>query len=130
MCQECIGGYNKIIDKANKEIKAYLKEGKEKEINYDFYTELAKHLYKRNWDSGKRKRSQPQKKRKYRLAKNEFEKSLYYEGAVELKNVSDREEAMEMINWVIKELSSIKNRKKSQNDDLKEAKETLSGWGG
>ncbi len=31
LCQECIGGYNKIIDKANKEIKAYLKEGKEKE---------------------------------------------------------------------------------------------------
>ncbi len=31
LCQGCIGGFNQIIDKANKEIKSYLEEGKKQE---------------------------------------------------------------------------------------------------
>ncbi|NOY08251.1 MAG: hypothetical protein GXP33_05375 [Spirochaetes bacterium] len=103
--------------------------GLETDINYDFYTELAKHLYKRNWDAGRRKRAQGKKKAKYKSGKDAFNKALYYEGTVAQKNVSDREEAAEMIKWVIKELSSIPDRKRGQNDDLKEARETLKGWG-
>ena len=29
LCQDCVKGYNKIVNKANEEIKAYLKESKE-----------------------------------------------------------------------------------------------------
>jgi len=31
LCQECINGYNKIVDKANKEVREYLKEHSNKE---------------------------------------------------------------------------------------------------
>ena len=105
------------------------KAGLEKDINYDFYTELAKHLYKRNWNAGRREKAQGKKKAKYQSGKDAFNKALYYEGTITQKNVSDREEAVEMIKWAIKELGSIPERKRGQNDDLKEARETLKGWG-
>jgi len=114
----------KAVDLYSKRYKA----GLEKDINYDFYTELSKHLYKRNWNAGKRRREHGKKQAKYNSLKDPFEKSLYYEGVVDEKNASDREEAVEMIKWVIQQLGSIQNRKTSQNDDLKEAKETLQGW--
>lgn len=33
LCQNCLMGYNEIIDNTNKEIKEYLKKGKEKEVS-------------------------------------------------------------------------------------------------
>ncbi|UCB45317.1 MAG: hypothetical protein JSV25_14045 [Spirochaetota bacterium] len=102
--------------------------GLEKELDYDFYTELAKHLYARNWVSSKREREQERKYARYKSISHPFEKNLYYEGSIELEDISDREEALKLIKWVIAELEKISPRKVSQNDDLKEAKETLAGW--
>ncbi len=104
------------------------RKGIEKEINYDYYTELAKHLYKRNWSDSKRKKEQKRKSTRYRSQSDLLEKNFNYEGIVELEKGSDREEAGKMIEWVISELESISTRGKSQNDDLKEAKETLASW--
>lgn len=104
------------------------KKGMEKEINYDYYTELAKHLYKRNWSDSKRKKDQKRKSTRYRSLSDLLEKNYNYEGIVELEKSSDREEARKMIKWVISELESISTRKKSQNDDLKEAKQILASW--
>jgi hypothetical protein len=42
--------------------------------------------------------------------------------------MSDREEALELINWVMRELGGMSNRSGSQDDDLKEAKEALESW--
>jgi hypothetical protein len=104
------------------------KTGLEKELDYDFYTELAKHLYARNWAFSKRERELERKRSKYKSISHPFEKNLYYEGAIELEGISDREEALKLIKWVIAELNKVSPRKISQNDDLKEAKETLAGW--
>ena len=57
-----------------------------------------------------------------------MEKNFYYEASVTLKNMSDREEALELINWVIRELRAISDRSGSQDDDLKEAEEVLESW--
>ncbi|MCD6122871.1 MAG: hypothetical protein J7K04_13625 [Spirochaetales bacterium] len=126
------GNTDFAVSLGRKAVDLYMKRykaGLEKDINYDFYTELSKHLYKRNWNTGKRRREKGKKRKKYNSLNDPFEKSLYYEGVAEEKNESDRGEAVEMIKWVINELSSIQNRKISQNDDLKEAKETLKNWG-
>jgi len=126
------GNTDFAVSLGRKAVDLYMKRyraGLEKDINYDFYTELSKHLYKRNWNAGKRRREKGKKLKKYNSLNDPFEKSLYYEGVAEEKNESDRGEAVEMIKWVINELSSIQNRKTSQNDDLKEAKETLKKWG-
>ena len=105
-----------------------VKAGIEDEINYDFYTEMAKHLWERDYSAVKRKREQGKKMRKYESTSDPMEKNFHYEASVTLKNMSDQEEALELINWVIRELEGMSNRSGSQDDDLKEAEESFESW--
>lgn len=114
----------KSIDLHEQQVKA----GIEDEVNYDFYTEMAKHLWERNYSAAKRNREQGRKMRKYESTSDPMEKNFHYEASVSLKNMSDREEALELINWVMRELGGMSNRSGSQDDDLKEAKEALESW--
>jgi len=114
----------KSIDLHEQQVRA----GIEQKINYDFYTEMAKHLWERNYTAGKRAREQARKESKYRSISDPMEKNFYYEATVSLKDMSDREEALELINWVIQELQNLPERTDSQDDDLKEAREVLESW--
>jgi tetratricopeptide (TPR) repeat protein len=105
-----------------------VRTGIEEEIDYDFYTEMAKHLWERNYSASRRVREQGRKESKYQSIPDPMEKNFYYEAAVSLKNISDREEALELINWVIRELQNLPGRTDSQDDDLKEAREVLESW--
>ena len=104
------------------------KNGTEKKFNYDYYTELAKHLFKRNWQLTRRKKQQKKMTGKYKAEAGIVEKSFYYEGTMEIKNISDREEARDLLEWVITELEVKSGRTKDQDDDLKEAKEKIGSW--
>jgi tetratricopeptide (TPR) repeat protein len=108
---------------------AQVRAGREKELVYDYYTELAKHLWERNWNVAKRSREQPKIASSYRSASDPMEKNFYYEGTVTLRNVSDREEALDMLKKAIRDLEALGRRSKGQNDDLKEAQELLASWG-
>jgi tetratricopeptide (TPR) repeat protein len=114
----------KSLDLHEQQVKA----GIEDEINYDFYTEMAKHLWERDYSAAKREREQGKEMRKYESTYDPMEKNFHYEASLTLKNMSDREEALELINWVIRELEGMSNRNGSQDDDLKEAKEVLESW--
>jgi tetratricopeptide (TPR) repeat protein len=114
----------KSIDLHEQQVKA----GIEEEINFDFYTEMAKHLWERNYSAARRSREQVKKKSKYDSISDPMEKNFYYEAVVSLKDMSDREEALEMIKWVIRELEGIAGRTDGQNDDLQEAGEVLESW--
>jgi tetratricopeptide (TPR) repeat protein len=114
----------KSIDLREQQVRA----GIEEEIDYDFYTEQAKHLWERNYSASRRAREQGKKQGKYQSISDPMEKNFYYEAAVSLENVSDREEALELVNWVIRELRGISERNDSQDDDLKEAEEVLESW--
>jgi tetratricopeptide (TPR) repeat protein len=107
---------------------AEYEQGKTDEVAYDFYTELAKHLWARNWDERKRRNEHNKHARKYKRADGPLERGAHYEGMVDLKAMSDREEAREILDWVIDELSSIRNKTESQRDDYKKAQETLAEW--
>jgi tetratricopeptide (TPR) repeat protein len=102
--------------------------GIEDKINYDFYTEMAKHLWARNFSAARRTREQGKRRSKYESTTDPMTKNSYYESVVSLKNTSDRKEAVELVNWVIAELEGLSNRTDSQEDDLKEARETLESW--
>jgi tetratricopeptide (TPR) repeat protein len=108
---------------------AQVRSGREKDMVYDYYTELAKHLWERNWNASKRSREQGKMSSSYRAASDPMEKNFYYEGVVTLRNVSDREEALEILKKAIRELESLRSRTRGQNDDLAEARELLSSWG-
>jgi tetratricopeptide (TPR) repeat protein len=114
----------KSVDLHEQQVRA----GIEEEIDYDFYTEMAKHLWERNYSAAKRGREQGRKESKYRSISDPMEKNFYYEAAVTLEDTSDREEAVELINWVIRELQNLSERTDSQDDDLKEAREVLESW--
>jgi tetratricopeptide (TPR) repeat protein len=108
---------------------AQVRSGREKQIVYDYYTELAKHLWERNWNAARRSREQPKMASSYRSASDPMEKNFYYEGTVTLRSMSDREEALEVLKKGIRDLEALGRRTKSQNDDLKEARELLASWG-
>jgi tetratricopeptide (TPR) repeat protein len=105
-----------------------LDAGVEDEIDYDYWTEMAKHLYARDWDAAKREKEQQKKKRKQASAEGILDKSVLYEADISLQPVSDRREAMEMLDTAIDGLTALRDRTEAQERDLKEAKEVLADW--
>lgn len=71
---------------------------------------------------------QAEKKKKYNKENDILEKNFYFEGTVPIKNMSDREEANEIMNKIIAELEGISKRDKQQNDDLEDAKKIKADW--
>lgn len=112
----------KSVDLHSQQVQA----GIEKELNYDFYTELGKHLWERNFTAAKREQEQKRKLAKYNAARDPMEKNFHYEAVVSLEAVSDRDEAKKLVSWVIAQLEGIPDRDDGQEDDLKEAREL--GW--
>ncbi len=103
-------------------------KGIEKDNNYNFSTELAKTLYKRNWSAATRVKEQAAKRTRFASAKDLLERSFGYEGTVNLKNMSDREEAKDLVRWSSSELEKIQTRTASDNKDLEKARTVLAGW--
>jgi tetratricopeptide (TPR) repeat protein len=114
----------KSVDLLTKEVKT----GKRKEINYDFYTQLAHHLWKRNYTADRRKQEQPKKLDRYESITDPMEKNCYYEAVVVLKDMSDRDEALKLVNWTIGELLRLPARTGRQDIDLEEARAALESW--
>jgi hypothetical protein len=112
------------IDQRTKAVQA----GTEKQPNYNFYLQLAKSLWKRNLTAEKRTAGQAKKLVAFQAAKTALEKGASYEGTLELKATSDREEAREIANWIIAEMSKMANRTAGQDDDLQETRDTLAEW--
>ncbi|HYW83361.1 MAG TPA: hypothetical protein VFB30_08900, partial [Spirochaetia bacterium] len=107
---------------------AEVADGKEKDNSYDFFTELAKTLHERGWSASNRRSEQRQKAEKYAAAKTPFEKACYYEGTVDLKDMSDAQEAKEMVRHVIASMESIPSLTSGQAKDLQKAKDILKMW--
>ena len=102
-----------------------LKSGADDEISYDFYSQLASHLIVRDWDASKRLKEQVKKEKKYRSTRDPLDKGFTYEGSIPIKNISDKDEAKEILTWVISEIGNLGSRSASQEKDLKTAKEML-----
>jgi tetratricopeptide (TPR) repeat protein len=105
-----------------------VREGREPELVYDYYTELAKHLWERNWSAAKRQKEQPRKAAEYAARTDPMEKNSYYEGTLTLKDLSDREEARELVAWTVGQLQALPRRTQGEEDDLQEALEVQAGW--
>jgi tetratricopeptide (TPR) repeat protein len=113
----------KAVDLRAEQVKA----GQEEELDYDFYTELAKHLWDRNWSAARRLKEQAKKAASYAAKTDPMEKSFNYEAVVKLAEVSDREEARQLLNWVVEQMRGLR-RTRGQEDDLQEALELQADW--
>jgi hypothetical protein len=107
---------------------AQVAAGTEKELVYNFATELAKTLWKRNWSSDKRKAEQAVKRSKLAAAQSPLDKASLYEGSVVLKDMSDREEAKSLVQGVISALEKLPALTAGQAKDLDKARTVLKGW--
>jgi tetratricopeptide (TPR) repeat protein len=107
---------------------AQFKSGKEKELVYNYYNELAKTLWKRNWSAAKRLTEQMNKAAKLAAATTPLDKGAYFEAGVTLKDLSDRDEAKALAQYVVSELQKVTSRNADQNKDLKKAIDLLKGW--
>lgn len=105
-----------------------VQSGVEKELSYGYYIQLAKTLWKRNFTAARRASGQQKKQAALQSATTPLAKGSAYEGAVQLAAGTDREEARQLVNWVIAELSGMASRTAGQDSDLAEAKETLAEW--
>lgn len=81
--------------------------GREETLDFDFYTELAKTLYKRNWTAAARVKMQEGKKAKYGESRTPLERDCLYEAVVGLEDMSDREEAAALLLWSIEEMEKL-----------------------
>ncbi len=105
-----------------------LAAGTEKDLVYNFYTELAKSLWKRNWSAQKRAAEQAAKAAKLAAASAPLDKGSWYEGSVSLKAMSDREEARALVQWVITEIVKLPAPRAADRTDLDKARTVLKGW--
>ena len=107
---------------------AQVEQGVEKELVYNFSTELAKTLYKRNWSAATRAAEQKSKAARLAAASTPFDKAALYEGTVTLKEQSDRDEAKTLVQWVVSQLQNAPSLTASEKKDLQKAKDVLKGW--
>ena len=107
---------------------AQVQKGQEKELVYNFYTELAKTLHKRNWSAATRAAEQKNKAGKLSSAVSPLEKGSLYEATTTLKDMSDRDEARALVQWVIGELEKVPLLTAAQKKDQGKATNVLKGW--
>jgi tetratricopeptide (TPR) repeat protein len=112
------------VDLRERQVKA----GLEEELDYDFYTELARHLWERNWDASRRQRDQKRKAASYRSAASPLDKGCFYEATLTLDNISDRQEALRLARWTAAQLQALPGHTGSKDDDLEEVRELLASW--
>ncbi len=124
------GNIDFAVSYARKSIAANEKQVAEGKAEKDrgFYIKLAKHLYKRNWSPQTRTNELKNKLANYNSKKSILEKSGYFEGTLTLENVSDRDEAKKIVNGIIQELEGMASRNKTENDNLKDAKDLVKTW--
>lgn len=104
-----------------------VEKGVERQLVYRFSTELARTLYKRNWSIAARAAEQKNKSAKLAAASTPFDKAALYEAVVALKEQSDRDEAMSLVQWVVNELEKAPSLTASDKKDLVQAKDVLKG---
>ena len=108
-------------------------------IKYSYYLKLGDHLYQRDWNSRKRQKEarkmssdfteadDPVERYKYFNAAFDFSKpQLYSRSGVE--DMSDREEAIEIMEWIVDELESKARLTSGDKDNLEEAQAFLDEW--
>ncbi len=96
--------------------------------NNDFATQLASHLWNRDWNRGKREAEQGKLARRFERVDSPLEKGFAYEGTVRIPAMSDREEAKRILDSVIGELQGKAKRAESDERELKTALELRAEW--
>ena len=108
--------------------RAEIARGEEDEVKLLYYIELARHLKKRNWSASKRRREYSGIGNAFRKEETSFGQNRYYEGTIEIPNMSDEEEAIQVMTWVVQEYKNLPQPRNKQLAELEEARVDLADW--
>ena len=100
-----------------------LASGEEEDFREGYQVKLAAALASRDWSEGKRRREQSDKARAYRRAESELERGFHFEGTVGIPQMSDEEEARELLDEVISDLRRRSDLSEQEERQLREAQE-------
>lgn len=95
---------------------------------WDFYVKLAAHLDGRGWSAGRRSRNRSSARQAYEEAPGPFEAAAHYEGVAQIpdyRELSDREEAQDILRFVIDGIESLSERGVREERTLEEARGLL-----
>lgn len=92
--------------------------------DFDNHFELAKILIARDWSASKRTKALDKKRARFQKETNLLDKHFYYEGILDFNSVpaysyrslaelSDKEEALELLTWVKAQIERLPNKKAS-----------------
>jgi hypothetical protein len=125
------GNVNAAVSLGRKSVdlrQTQVQAGTETELVYNFITELAKTLYKRNWSAATRITEQKNAAARLAAATTPLDKASAYEASVTLANISDRTEAKALVQGVVNDLENSSSLNSPEAKDLQSAKDVLKGW--
>ena len=102
-----------------------LATGEAEERREGFEVKLAAALISRGWNERKRERNHDDKLDAFREAESELERGFYFEGTVDLPDLSDEEEAEGILERVIRDLEGRDSLSEQEARQLEEARELL-----
>ena len=125
------GSADKAVSLGRKSIDAQRAEfeaGMANEIKLSYFMELARSLKERNWSASKRGKKSASKADDFAKETDVLEKNFNYEGTVDIPEVSDEEEAIDIMRRVIAEFRARPFLKDSHRTDMDEALVDLEDW--
>lgn len=125
------GNVNAAVSFGRKSVdlrQAQVQAGTETELVYNFITELAKTLYKRNWSAATRITEQKNAAARLASATTPLDKAAAYEASVTLANIADRVEAKALVQGVVNDLQNLASLNAPEAKDLQSAQDVLKGW--
>lgn len=113
--------------------------GESAELKFMHYASLAEMLWDRDWNIKTKEKRILKMETEYQKSKTEFDRMSFYESRLgfdylpvycqkTIGNISDREEAMKIVEWLRKEFSRIENPGEKQIADMKELEEISGSW--
>lgn len=129
------GDVNYAVSYARRCIDVY--DGEAFKISY--YKSLGEALWKRDWSAGKLNKEIKSINSRYKKGKSAYEKMRGYEGHLgkeyvpeymtsTLTEVSDREEAVKILSWVIGQYDQIEQPTNGEKNTIAEVRELLDSW--
>jgi tetratricopeptide (TPR) repeat protein len=102
-----------------------LEAGEAEERREGFEVKLAAALISRGWNERRRERNHDDKLQEFREAESELERGFYFEGSVDIPEVSDEEEAESILKRVIRDLEGRNSLSEQEARQLEEARELM-----
>lgn len=109
------------------------------DLKISYYKSLAEILYDRNWSASTREKEIKKRERKIKSSDSEFDQKSYYEAELGVKarpgymkkalgDISDREEAVLITDWVIAQFNALPAPTKGEKNSLQEVTDMIAQW--